>query len=120
MKIEIISAILDDLMPESLFMLSGVPTDQKSLEEFAHPSPTGVTWSDVEAKYESYESKFATAEMRTLRDELLKESDVEVLPDRTPSDEIKTYRQALRDLPSTEVPTYDTEGKLAVNWPVKP
>tara|TARA_R110001599_G_scaffold129199_5_gene303452 strand:- start:1854 stop:2219 length:366 start_codon:yes stop_codon:yes gene_type:complete len=121
MKIEIISDILDDLEPNSLFMLSGVPTDQKSFEELAQCSTsTGVTWADVEAKYELHESKFATAEMRTQRDALLKESDVEVLPDRTPSDEIKAYRQALRDLPSTEVPTYNANGELQVSWPIKP
>lgn len=127
MKIEIISDILDELEPDSLYSLSGVPTDQKSFEELVECSKDGqinashgVTWADVEAKYVLHESKFAIAEMRTIRDELLKESDVEVLPDRSPSDEIKTYRQALRDLPANENPTYDADGNLIVNWPTKP
>jgi hypothetical protein len=127
MKIEIISDILDELEPDSLYSLSGVPTDQKSFEELAKCSRDGqinashgVKWADVEAKYVLHESKFAIAEMRRIRDELLKESDVEVLPDRSPSDEIKAYRQALRDLPANENPTYDADGNLIVNWPTKP
>ena len=39
--------------------------------------------------------------LRSVRDILLKETDIYALADRTMSDEMKTYRQALRDLPAT-------------------
>jgi len=122
MKIEVISRILDELDPGALYILNGVPSDQSSFKELANCSKgdLGVTWSDIEANYAAHETKFALEEMRTQRDALLKESDVEVLPDRTPSDEIKSYRQALRDLPINEPPTYDSEGNLVVDWPIKP
>ena len=134
-KINVIVSVLDEIRPDDLFQIEGVgplgelliPTDQASFEQLCTCSsggqvdvPLTVTWADVEAKYAEHESKFAFAEMREQRDLLLKESDVEVLPDRTPSDDILAYRQALRDLPSTETPTYNADGELQVNWPVKP
>ena len=39
--------------------------------------------------------------LRSVRDILLKETDIYALADRTMSNEMKTYRQALRDLPAT-------------------
>lgn len=122
MKIEIISQILDELDPSSLYTLNGIPTDQSSFVELAIcTNPVeAIKWSDIESNYPTYESAYAFKEMRKIRNELLEASDIEVLPDRTPSDKIKAYRQALRDIPNSENPTYDTEGKLVVNWPIKP
>ena len=37
------------------------------------------------------------------------------------SEEIKTYRQALRDLPATAEPMLDEQGNLKnINWPEAP
>jgi len=41
-------------------------------------------------------------DIRSQRNELLAETDYLALPDNTLSDEMKTYRQQLRDLPSTQ------------------
>jgi hypothetical protein len=134
-KINVIMSILDEIRPDDLFHIEVVdsngqpitPTDQASFEQLCRctsggqiDAPLTATWADVEANYAEHESRFALAEMREQRDVLLKESDVEVLPDRTPSDDILAYRQALRDLPSTETPTYNADGELQVNWPTKP
>jgi len=36
-------------------------------------------------------------------------------------DDLKTYRQSLRDLPSTASPELDSDGQLTgVTWPTKP
>ena len=52
--------------------------------------------------------------LRLERDSLLSQTDTYALSDRTLSDEMRTYRQQLRDLPAnTSDPTNPT-------WPTKP
>ena len=64
--------------------------------------------------------------MKLLREERtrrLSESDWMANSDVTMSDECKTYRQALRDLPASSTPTLDSNGYLnmsSVTWPTKP
>ena len=59
----------------------------------------------------------ALAELRVRRDRLLAETDYLALSDNTLSDDMKTYRQALRDLPSGK----DTVEKCEnATWPTKP
>ena len=52
--------------------------------------------------------------VRTRRNRALKNSDVMALQDRVMTDEQKTYRQALRDLPSTQSDPFN------ITWPTKP
>jgi hypothetical protein len=59
----------------------------------------------------------AQADLRSRRNNLLAETDFYALSDVTMSDEMKTYRQELRDLPSGK----DTVEKCNnVTWPTKP
>ena len=53
-------------------------------------------------------------EVRKRRNVLLEETDFYALSDVTMSDEMRTYRQALRDLPAS------TENSVDVVWPEKP
>jgi predicted outer membrane protein len=66
----------------------------------------------------------ATKEMvflRTERNNLLIETDVWALTDRTMTQKQKDYRQALRDLPSTASPELDSDDQIiGVTWPIKP
>ena len=60
-------------------------------------------------------------ELRDKRDQLLSRTDIFALSDRELSDEMKKYRQDLRDLPSTASPELDENGHLTnVIWPTKP
>lgn len=138
MQINILGDLLDELEPDALYIINGLPTDADSFEELCVCSkkPEGasrvseslesynqsksVTWEDVISEYPKFEEKYAMKLLREERDKKLAESDVEVLPDRTPSEEILAYRQSLRDLPSVASPTLDEEGNLVVDWPVKP
>ena len=52
--------------------------------------------------------------LRGMRDRLLAETDVYALSDRTLSDEMRAYRQALRDLPA------NTSDPKNPTWPTKP
>ena len=54
------------------------------------------------------------AQIRQHRDTLLRETDHFGLGDVTMSDEMKTYRQALRDIPASNTVYAD------VTWPTKP
>ena len=59
----------------------------------------------------------ALASLRQKRDRLLAETDYLALSDTTLSDDMKTYRQSLRDLPSGK----DTVEKCEnATWPTKP
>ena len=59
----------------------------------------------------------AQANLRSRRNQLLAETDFYALSDVTLSDDMKTYRQELRDLPAGK----DTVEKCDnVTWPTKP
>ena len=60
------------------------------------------------------------AEIRQHRDALLRETDHFGLGDVTMSDAMKTYRQSLRDLPSTASPKIENGRLTNVTWPTKP
>ena len=61
--------------------------------------------------------------VRLKRNRKLSNSDVMALQDRVMTDEQKTYRQALRDLPASATPKLDSSFKLdltSVTWPTEP
>ena len=59
--------------------------------------------------------------LRQQRNQKLSETDWMANSDVVMSDDWKTYRQALRDLPSTAKPQLDEQGNLTnVTWPTKP
>ena len=69
------------------------------------------------------DNQVAYYELRKKRNELLKETDFYALSDVTLSSSMKTYRQALRDLPAnTSNPQWDGETStlLNVTFPIKP
>ena len=70
-----------------------------------------------EAAWDNAAPTRALIELRTRRNRLLAETDYLALSDVTLSDNMKTYRQALRDLPSGK----DTVEKCEnATWPTKP
>ena len=91
--------------------------------ETADTSKWGVTWKQVTDKMATIDAAAPMKELRKQRDEKLAETDWTALSDVTLSDNMKTYRQALRDLPAS------ADGKDAslkdgvlenVKWPLKP
>ena len=79
------------------------------------PSDFGVTWSQVEAKKLELEAAEPMRLLREERDQLLSQSDWRDLPSYPGSNQEawRTYRQQLRDLPSTTDPSNPT-------WPTAP
>ena len=65
----------------------------------------------------------AIANVRSNRNRLLAETDWTALGDVTMSNNMRTYRQQLRDLPASSTPTLNSDGTLdmsSVTFPTKP
>jgi TPP-dependent pyruvate/acetoin dehydrogenase alpha subunit len=76
-----------------------------------------TAWDNAETAYANGAYDRAVANMRSKRNRLLAETDFYALSDVTMSDDMKTYRQNLRDLPSGK----DTLDKVNnATWPTKP
>ena len=77
-------------------------------------SEFGVTWKQVSDKKKALEDAEPMRLLRRERDKLIAETDWWVLPDRTPTDAQKKYRQDLRDITKSATSLDD------VTWPSKP
>jgi soluble cytochrome b562 len=89
--------------------INGVKVQFTAEEETARDAEEKA-WSDNKLNRD-------LSELRNRRNTLLAETDFYALSDVTMSDEMKKYRQDLRDLPSG----LDTVEKVAnVTWPSKP
>ena len=87
------------------------------------PSKWGVTWKQISDKMTSIDAAAPMKELRLQRDAKLAETDWTALSDVTMADNMKTYRQALRDLPASADGKDATlkDGVLEnVKWPQKP
>ena len=78
---------------------------------------TPISQADIEAQFPAVEFDMAMEDLRAKRNNLLKETDHYALSDQTLSDDMRTYRQSLRDI--TEGLT-TVEEVDAVVFPTKP
>ena len=87
-------------------------------------SKWGVTWKQVSDKMTAIDAAAPMVELRRQRDVKLAETDFYALSDVTMADNMKTYRQQLRDLPASsggKDATLKDDGTLDnVTWPQKP
>ena len=85
------------------------------IREWNHPTITQPTEAELASVDEAaYFNKQALKTLRAERNRLLAETDYLALSDSTLTDEMRTYRQALRDLPAN---TADPANPV---WPLKP
>ncbi len=75
-----------------------------------------VTKAEQEASYEASLNESIAKQNRNKRDQLLAETDWTALSDVTMTDEMATYRQALRDITTHE----NWPNLLDEHWPIKP
>ena len=76
-----------------------------------------TAWDNAETAWSNGALSRAQTNLRSRRNSLLAETDYYALSDVTMSDDMKTYRQNLRDLPSGK----DTLDKVNnATWPPKP
>ena len=76
---------------------------------------------EIDAKRKELRDAEPMRLLRVKRNQRLAETDWMANSDVVMSDDWKTYRQTLRDLPSTAEPQLDADGNLTnVTWPKKP
>tara|TARA_Y100000114_G_scaffold150023_1_gene164969 strand:+ start:1860 stop:2198 length:339 start_codon:yes stop_codon:yes gene_type:complete len=76
-----------------------------------------ISKEDIKAKFPEAEFKIALNDLRMQRTRLLQETDWYALSDVTMADNMKTYRQALRDITNGLTTTAQVK---AVTFPTKP
>jgi hypothetical protein len=88
--------------------------DNGSAIESSNPSDFGVTWKQASDKKTELVNAKPMADLRAERDRRLAETDWWASSDITMSSERISYRQDLRDIPSSATSLDD------VSWPTKP
>ena len=78
---------------------------------------TPIPVADIEAQIPIVEFDKAMEDLRTKRNNLLKDTDHLALSDQTLSTEMTTYRQSLRDITNGLTTVEDVN---SVTWPTKP
>ena len=78
---------------------------------------TPISKADIEAQFPIVEFDMAMEDLRAKRNNLLKETDHYALSDQTLSDDMRTYRQDLRDITQGLTTVEEVE---AVVFPTKP
>jgi len=112
----------EDHFKEMFRKITGSDSDGSAIET-SDTSKWGVTWKQISDKMTALDAAAPMKELRKQRDAKLAETDWTANSDVTMADNMKTYRQALRDLPA------HADGKDAtlkdgvlenVKWPQKP
>ena len=86
-----------------------------------HSGQTPPTEEAIQAKLTELRNAEPMKVLREERNRKLAQSDWRASSDLTLSSEWSSYRQALRDLPSSANPTLDSDGNLqGVTWPDEP
>jgi len=102
--------------------VTGTTADNTAIES-EDTSKWGVTWKQVSDKMTAIDAAAPLKQLRVERNAKLAETDYLALSDVTLADNMKTYRQQLRDLPAASGGKDATlkDGVLEnVTWPSKP
>ena len=81
-----------------------------------HNGTTPISKADIQAQMPT-EFDTAMEDLRTKRNKLLTDTDHYALSDQTLSDDMRTYRQSLRDITNGLTTVEDVN---SVTWPTKP
>ena len=120
MNVFYLSKALNALRPNCAF---GCSDTYDSIEWYSNNTESLPTEDEVNAKVTELKNAEPMRLLREERTRRISTSDWMANSDVTMSDEWKTYRQALRDLPASSTPTLDSNGSLdmsSVTWPLKP
>lgn len=112
---------IQSLRPNAEFCVS--ETDGVRTINWLDSNQTQPTDSEIDAEITRLQGLEAMKLLRQRRSNLLAQSDWRANSDVTMSNEWKTYRQALRDLPASATPSLDSNYDLdltSVTWPTKP
>ena len=110
----IIEAILK-INPNAQVSVIGTDIDTCEIEWLEGTTP--ISNADIEAQFPIVELDMAMEDLRLTRNKLLAETDHYALSDQTLSDDMRTYRQSLRDITNGLTTVEDVN---SVTWPTKP
>ena len=119
MKYDITHA-LERLTPGASWVMIDMSYDKLDWQDEVQSKPS---LQDIENKLAELAAAEPMRLLRLERDKRIAETDWWVLPDRTPTPEQLSYRQALRDITVDADPKLDSKYNLdmsSINWPVKP
>ena len=124
MKPDIVNA-LEALKPGAIWTLPHNPTAANDYERLVwkDESQTKPTEEEVNTKVTELVNAYPMKLLREERDRRLKETDWRASSDLIILEAWKSYRQALRDLPSYSTPKLDSNDNLdltSVEWPTTP
>ena len=97
--------------------VSIVGSDINTCEITWHNGTTPISKADIQAQFPAVEFDMAMADLSAKRNNLLKDTDHLALSDQTLSDDMRTYRQSLRDITNGLTTVEDVN---SVTWPTKP
>jgi len=112
----------EDEFKEMFRKVTGADENGSAIES-EDTSKWGVTWKQVSDKMTAIDAAAPLKQLRVERNAKLAETDHHALSDVTLADNMKTYRQQLRDLPAASGGKDATlkDGVLEnVTWPQKP
>ena len=112
----------EDEFKEMFRKVTGADANGSAIES-EDTSKWGVTWKQVSDKMTAIDAAAPLKQLRVERNAKLAETDHHALSDVTLADNMKTYRQQLRDLPAASGGKDATlkDGVLEnVTWPQKP
>jgi len=101
--------------PNAIVTITG--NDINTCEIEWHEGTTPISKADIEAQFTAVEFDTAMEDLRAKRNNLLKDTDHYALSDQTLSDDMRTYRQSLRDLTDGLTTKAQVD---AITWPTKP
>ena len=110
----IIEAILK-INPNAIFTVRG--NDINTCEIEWHNGTTPISKADIQAQFTAVEFDMAMEDLRLTRNKLLADTDHYALSDQTLSDDMRTYRQSLRDITNGLTTKAQVD---AVTFPTKP
>jgi len=110
----VIKAILK-INPTAEVSVSGNDINTCEIEWLNNTTP--IPKADIEAQFPIVEFDMAMEDLRAKRNKLLQETDHYALSDQTLSDDMRTYRQALRDI-TNGITTVEQANNIT--WPTKP
>ena len=110
---------VNELKPGAEFIFSGDQFDYSGLT-WLDSKQTQPTETEVNSKISELDRAEPMRLLRIERNARIALTDWRASSDLTLSDAWKTYRQALRDLPSTATPELDGPFVKNVTWPTKP
>ena len=112
----------EDEFKEMFRKVTGADANGSAIES-EDTSKWGVTWKQVSDKMTAIDAAAPLKQLRVERNAKLTETDFHAMSDVTLADNMKTYRQQLRDLPAASGGKDATlkDGVLEnVTWPSKP